>query len=357
MKRPGNDSRGCSFRIGPALVGHDAPVYVIAEAGVNHDGRVDVARELIHAAADAEADAIKFQVFSADRLVTREAPTAAYQKQAAQGESQYDMLARLQLSRGHFNELAEYARHCDIEFLATPFSESDLGFLVSLGVQAVKVASPDIVNEPLLDAAAATGLPVIVSTGAAGMEEVGRVVERFKEPNAGPLALLHCVSCYPTPEDRVNLGAIGELSRAFGCPAGFSDHTEGIEVGGYAVVAGARIIEKHFTLDRTRPGPDHAFSLEPAAMAEYIRRIRHAERLMGDGRIGPQECEAEIRRLARGKVVAVREIRAGEVFDSEMLTIKRAGDGITAGELRSVIGRRANADIPADTAIRQEWVS
>jgi len=357
MKRPMNDSRGLAFRIGAAVVGQGAPVYVIAEAGVNHDGRVDVARELIHAAADAEADAIKFQVFSADRLVTREAPTAAYQKHAAQGETQYDMLARLQLSRQDFGELAEYARHCDIEFLATPFSVNDLEFLVSLGVQAIKVASPDIVNGPLVDAAAESGLPVIVSTGAAGMEEVWRAVERFREPHAGHLALLHCVSCYPTPENQVNLGAIGELARAFGCVAGFSDHTEGVNVGGYAVAAGARIVEKHFTLDRGRAGPDHAFSLEPATLAEYIRQIRHAERLMGDGRIGPQECEDEIRRLARGRIVAVREIRAGEVLDSEMLTIKRASEGITAGELRSVIGRRASADIPADAAIRQEWVS
>lgn len=357
MRQALNDSPMPSLRIGPAVVGPGAPVFVVAEAGVNHDGSVGVARELIHAAADAEADAVKFQVFSADRLVTRQAPAAAYQTRADRGGTQYDILSRLQLSRERFVELAEYARHCDIEFLATPFGVEDLRFLVSIGIPAIKLASTDIVNEPLLAAAAGSGLPVIASTGAARIEEIGRAVERLRRPGAGPLALLHCVSCYPTPETRANLAAIGELARVFGCVTGFSDHTESVTIGGYAVAAGARIIEKHFTLDRGRTGPDHAFSLEPGQLAEYIRAVRHAERLMGDGCIGPQECEEEIRRLARGRIVSAREIRAGEVLDCGMLTIKRAGDGIVASEFQSVIGRRVKADIPADTAIQWEWVS
>jgi N,N'-diacetyllegionaminate synthase len=346
-----------SFRVGPAVVGDGGPVYVIAEAGVNHDGRVDVARELIHAAADAEADAVKFQVFSADRLVTRKAPTADYQEQAAQGQSQYDMLVRLQLSRDEFAELAVYARHCDIEFLATPFGIDDLKFLLSIGVQAIKLASPDIVNEPLLMAAADSGLPVIASTGAATAEEIGRAVEVFKRPGSGPLALLHCVSCYPTPDAQAHLGAIPALAGAFGCVTGFSDHTENASMGGYAVAAGARIIEKHFTLDRSRPGPDHRFSLDPAAMAEYIRQIRHVEQFLGETAISPQECEDEVRRVARGNVVTVRSIRAGETLDAAMLTVKRAGGGVGAAEFRSVVGRRAKADIPADTAVQWEWLS
>jgi N,N'-diacetyllegionaminate synthase len=340
-----------SFHIGPAVVGGGASTYVVAEAGVNHDGDTGVARELIHAAADAEADAVKFQVFSADRLVTRRAPAAAYQQQATRTASQHDMLARLQLSHEQYAELAEYAGQCGVEFLATPFSIEDLRFLVSIGVRAIKLASPDIVNEPLVRAAAASGLPVVASTGAASIEEIGATVDLFEQPGCGPLALLHCVSCYPTPESQANLGAIGTLSRTFNCVAGFSDHTESIVIGGYAVAAGAKIIEKHLTLDRSRPGPDHAFSLEPAAMAEYIRHIRSVEQLMGSGRPGPQDCEAEVRQLSRGNVVAVRDIPIGETLDESMLTIKRAGGGIGASELSRVIGRRTKAVIPADTAL------
>jgi len=357
MRLPMTDDSRKSFRIGPATVGDGSPVFVIAEAGVNHDGRIEVARELIHAAASAEADAVKFQLFSADRLVTKSAPTADYQKHASQGENQRDMLARLELSRDQFAELAAYSRYCDIEFLATPFGVDDLKFLLSIGVQAIKLASTDIVNDPLLDAAAACGLPVILSTGAATDAEIARAVEGFKRPGSGPLALLHCVSCYPTPESQANLGSIGVLARTFDCISGFSDHTESVNMGGYAAAAGARIIEKHLTLDRSRPGPDHAFSLEPAAMAEYIRQIRYAELLLGDGSIGSQECEDEVRRLARGNVVSARDIQAGEVLDAGMLTVKRAGGGLSASEFKTIVGRRAKADIPADTAIQWEWVS
>ncbi|MGQ9651964.1 MAG: N-acetylneuraminate synthase family protein [Phycisphaerae bacterium] len=346
-----------SFRIGPATVGDGSPVYVIAEAGVNHDGHIDAARELIHAAANAEADAVKFQLFSADRLVTESAATAEYQKKASQGHKQRDMLARLELSRDQFAELSAYARYCDIEFLATPFGIDDLKFLVSIGVQAIKLASTDVVNDPLLDQAAASGLPVIASTGAATEAEIARAVERFKQPGAGPLALLHCVSCYPTPEAEANLRAIGALARRFDCVTGFSDHTESVSMGGYAAAAGARIIEKHLTLVRSRPGPDHAFSLEPPAMAEYIRQIRYVEKLLGDGSIGSQECEDEVRRLARGNIVSTRDIRAGEVLDAGMLTIKRAGGGLWASELQTIIGRQAKVDIAADTAIQRDWVS
>jgi N,N'-diacetyllegionaminate synthase len=351
------DNHERSFRIGPAVVGEGGAVYVVAEAGVNHDGRTDVARELIHAAADAEADAVKFQAFSADRLVTQNAPTADYQRQAAQGSSQYEMLSRLQLPREAFAELAAYARQCDIEFLATPFSVEDLKFLVSIGVQAIKLASTDIVNEPLLAAAAESGLPVMASTGAATAQEIGRAVDQFRKPAAGPLALLHCVSCYPTAESQANLGRIRVLGEMFGCVTGYSDHTESICMGGYAVAAGARIIEKHLTLDRSWQGPDHAFSLEPAGMAEYIRQVRYAERLLGDGGVEAQDCELETRRLARGNIVAARDIVAGETLDPAMLTIKRAGGGLGVWEYQSVVGRRAKVGIPADTALQREWVS
>ncbi|HOB73481.1 MAG TPA: N-acetylneuraminate synthase family protein [Phycisphaerae bacterium] len=377
-----------SLRIGPATVGAGYPVYVIAEAGVNHDGDVGLACEMIHAAADAGADAVKFQVFSADRLVTRSAPAAQYQKRAAHAGTQYEMLARLQLSWEDFAELAAYAGRQDIEFLATPFSVADLDFLVSIKVRALKLASPDIVNTALVERAAKSGLPVIASTGAADLEEIAAAVECFrltrmreglpasdrgadtlpdsqcgldacsteKSTLAAPLALLHCVSSYPAREDEANLAAIGTLARAFHCVSGFSDHTESVAMGGYAVAAGARIIEKHFTLDRTRPGPDHAFSLEPEMLAEYIRHIRQAERFVGNGRIEVSNSQREVRQLARGSIVAARHIRAGEALTRSMLTIKRPGGGIAPAEMEHLIGRHARLDIPADTALAWEAV-
>lgn len=344
------------FKIGPATIGSGSPVYVIAEAGVNHDGDFGRARELIHAAAETGADAVKFQVFSADRLVTRSAPAAKYQKLAVNAETQYEMLSRLELSWDQFAELAAYAGRQDIEFLATPFSVADLEFLVSIQVRALKLASPDIVNTELLERAAQSGVPVIASTGAADLDEIAAGVECFRGAGESPLALLHCVSSYPAVEEEVNLAAIGVLADAFGCISGFSDHTESVDMGAYAAAAGARIIEKHFTLDRTRSGPDHGFSLEPEMLAEYVRNIRRAERLMGDGRIEVSESQREIRRLARGSIVAARHIHAGEVLTRSMLTVKRPGGGIAPMEMDYLLGRQARQEIPADTMLAWEAV-
>jgi N-acetylneuraminate synthase/N,N'-diacetyllegionaminate synthase len=338
-----------SFRIGRRLVGQTGSVYVIAEAGVNHDGDLAAARDLIAAAAAAGADAVKFQAFAADRLVTRGAPSAAYQLQAGQSPDQHAMLRRLELNPDQFACLAEDARSRDIEFLATPFSLPDLQFLVSLRVPAIKLASTDIVNGPLLDAAAETRLPVLLSTGAADLYEIQAAVRRFSQPKAGPLALLHCVSSYPAPEDQANLAAIVTLARAFHCVVGFSDHTESITMGAYAAAAGARIVEKHLTLDRRRLGPDHAFSLEPQAMAEYVQHIRHAARLLGDGRIRITDAQREVRRLARGSVVTASDIPAGQTIRRDMLTVKRPGLGISPLEIDSVVGRCACRAIPVDT--------
>lgn len=343
-----------SFRIGEKVIGPPGFAYVIAEAGVNHDGDPAVARDLVAAAAQAGADAVKFQVFSADRLVTRAAPTAGYQRVTDQSETQYDLLSRLQLSDEAFADLADLAAKCGIDFLATPFSPRDLAFLLELGVKAIKLASPDIVNGPLLDAAAASVRPVIASTGAADPAEIAAAVQRFHHPGAGPLALLHCVSSYPARESEANLAAIGMLARSFNCVAGFSDHTESVVMGGYAVVAGARIIEKHMTLDRRRTGPDHRFSLEPHAMAEYVRGIREAQRFMGDGMIGTTESQREIRELSRCSLVAARDLLPGEMLSADLLVAKRPGFGISPMQMEALIGRRVLRPIPADTPITWE---
>lgn len=345
------------FSIGPARIEHGAPVYIIAEIGVNHDGQLHLARELIHAAADAEADAVKFQVFAADRLVRRDTPSAGYQLEATSLPTQYELLKNLELTHDQYAELFSYAGHCGVEFLATPFSRNDLRFLVDLGVRALKLASPDIVNRPLLEEAAASGLPVIASTGAAQQEEIAEAVDLFNRHDTGPFALLHCISSYPTSEQDANLRAIRTLSRTFRCPAGFSDHTESLTIGGYAAAAGALIIEKHMTLSRTRCGPDHAFSLEPEQMARYIRHIREVEGLLGDGRLTSAECEADIRRLARRSVVAARDIHEGEIIERDMLALKRPGDGIDPRQMEVLIGRTALEAIPADTLLTWSQLS
>ncbi|HSW46784.1 MAG TPA: N-acetylneuraminate synthase family protein [Phycisphaerae bacterium] len=343
-----------SFQIGAKRVGPPGFVYVIAEAGVNHDGEPAAARELVVAAAEAGADAVKFQVFAADRLVTRQAPSAEYQKRAGEAQSQHGMLKRLELSHERFIELADFARSKGIEFLATPFSVPDLQFLASIPVSAIKLASTDLVNALLLDVAAGTGLPVVASTGAADLDEVAASVRRFDRPGAGPLALLHCISSYPTPEDQVNLAAIATLARTFRRVSGFSDHTESMTMGGYAAAAGARIIEKHLTLDRRRKGPDHAFSLEPKAMAEYVRNVRRASVLVGDGRLDVTEVQREVRSLARASLVADQDLAAGVVVTRNMLAAKRPGGGISPMEIDEVIGRRLKKAVAADTALRWE---
>ena len=346
---------GRSFQIGRAAVGGSSPVYVIAEAGVNHDGDVDRACELIHVAAAAGADAVKFQVFKAERLVTRAAPTADYQRKTGESSSQYERLMRLELGYDAFGELADCARQQRIEFLATPFSVPDLVFLLELGVSAIKLASPDIVNSLLLRAAGQAGIPVIASTGAADADEIEMAVRYLAALGNTDFALLHCVSTYPTPEDEANLGAIRTLAESFECIAGYSDHTESVEMGGLAAAGGAKIIEKHFTLDRSGDGPDHAFSLEPEQLATYIECIRSVEGVMGDGTLDPRPSEQDVRTCARGHVVACRDIHAGERLTEAMLTVKRAGTGVPAAELIDLLGRCATDEIPADTPV--EWSS
>ena len=343
-----------NLQIGQTVVGAGEPVYVVAEIGVNHDGQLSIAKELIHAAVDAKADAVKFQVFSPDRLVRSNAPMAAYQQRTVQADSQYEMLSRLALLYDDFVELAAYAKQYNIEFLATPFSVVDLQFLASLNVSAIKLSSTDIVNGPLLDAAAATGLPVIFSRGAAEFDEIAASIGRLRQGGCKSLALLHCVSSYPTLEHEANLAVIATLADAFDCVTGFSDHTESITIGGYAAAAGARIIEKHLTLDRSRPGPDHAFSLEPKQMAEYIRHIRQTEILLGHGRVTVSPSEQEVRTVSRTSIVAAKNIRAGDILTAEMLTVKRPGGGISPMSFKQLIGRKARTAIAVDTPITWE---
>ena len=337
-------------QIGSARIGPGQPAYVIAEAGVNHNGDVATGRTMIRRAADAGANAIKFQAFSADRLVTATAPAVAYQQPVAR--TQREMLRGLELSAAAFAELRDACEAAAIEFLATPFGPQDVAMLAALGVRGLKIASTDIVNAPLLDAALATRLPLIVSTGAATAAEIDGMVARAERAGARDrLVLLHCVSAYPTDEACANLRAVQTLRDRYACVTGFSDHTRSNACAGLAVAAGAAVLEKHFTLDRKQPGPDHAFSLEPTQLAEYVDAVRRAERICGDGKIGVLDCEREVRQLARASVVAARALRAGETLGQTALAVKRPGGGIAPDEMHRLLGRTVKCNVPEDTPL------
>lgn len=343
--------------VGRSTIGVGRPVYVVAEAGVNHNGSRDVALAMVDAAAAAGADAVKFQIFRADTLVTAEGPRAAYQQACSARQTQREMLRRLELTTDDFAAVRQRCRDRGVEFLATPFALPDLEALIELGVPAIKLASTDLDNVPLACAAAGTGLPMIVSTGAADTAEIEAAVDRLEAWGAAPrTVLLHCISSYPTRWDQANLRAVGELTRRFGLHAGFSDHTTEETIGGLAVAAGAGVLEKHFTLDRQADGPDQATSLEPNQLARYIDAVRRAEEALGSGCLDALEVEDDVRRVARKSVVAVRDIRAGEVFTARMLAAKRPAGGLAPGHIDRLIGRRAATAIPADTQLTLEMV-
>jgi len=346
-------------RIGDALVGPGQRVYVIAEAGVNHNGDVETAKQMVDVARQVGADAVKFQAFRAERLVTRSASMADYQKDRAAGASnQYEMLRELELWPDAFAEIRTHCRQCGVAFLATPFAPEDVIMLAALDPVAIKTASSDLTNTPLLEAAIETHLPLIVSTGAAKGDEIDAGIAWLRQRDAADrLVLLHCVSSYPTDPGDANLRRIAVLADRFGLPTGFSDHTAGVETGALAVAAGAVVIEKHFTLNRSQVGPDHSFSLEPDEVATYIRNIRQAEQMLGSGTLDCAECESQVRQLSRSSVVAAVDIAAGGVIRTDMLAVKRPGGGIEPSHLHELIGLAAAQDIPADTALTWEMVS
>lgn len=348
---------GATIRIGEHSIAHGWRTFIIAEAGVNHDGSIDRAQQLIDAARSAGADAVKFQYFNADRLAAAESETCDYQKSHAGAyASQRDMLRRLELDENNFMRLAEHARRVGILFLATPFGRDELRFLVkTIRVPALKIASPDIVNAQLLAAACAAGLPLIVSTGASEEPEIAGAVEMIRAAGAfDRLALLHCVSAYPTETRDARLGCIAALRERFGVPVGFSDHTRDADTGASAVLAGACILEKHFTLDKTSDGPDHFFSLEPCELRRYIELAREAEVVRGNGRIGATPAERQVRELARGRLVARRAILPGETISAEMFLIQRSGRGVFASELPTIMGRRLRVGLDSGKPLTAE---
>jgi len=341
-------------QVGRRIVGLGQRVYLVAEAGVNHNGRLELAHRLVAAAADSGVDAVKFQIFRADALAARSAHKPQYMQRAGdRSGSQRDLLAGLALQPHQFRELRRHAMSRGLDFLCSPFDAASLDALVEMGVSAVKLASTELTNYPLLQRAGTTRLPLILSTGTCALDEVADALTRVPE---SPVILLHCVSSYPAADTDANLRAMRTLSQAFGVPVGFSDHTEGLDVPCLAVAAGACLLEKHMTLDRTLPGPDHRFSLAPDALADWVRRVRHTERILGHGRKVVLPCEWDVRRSARKSVVALTDIASGQELTREVLGTKRPGTGVEARHIDSLVGRPALCGIPADTVLQWEMV-
>src|SRR3989344_5334876 len=284
-------------------------VYIIAEAGVNHDGNKEQARRLIDIAAEGGADAVKFQLFDADELASADAPLALYQKRSGE-ESQRAMLRRLSLPLEDYRALKAYAEKKDLDFITTPFDAESAHFLADLGVKAIKIPSGEITNIPFLREVASLQIFTIISTGMSTLAEVRDAVVPFDEQQT-PYALLHCVSAYPAPVDQVNLAAMETMRAAFRVPIGYSDHTEGIEVALAAAALGADILEKHFTLDRSLPGPDHAASLEPAALHALVKGVRLVEQSLGTPEKRCQPCEEDTRRVVRRSLVVTWSLSEG----------------------------------------------
>jgi len=324
---------------------------IIAEAGVNHNGDLNLARQLIDAATAAGADFVKFQTFNADRQVTRSAKKADYQAQVTDSsESQHEMLRRLELTEAMHHELIAHCAARNIGFLSTGFDVESVNLLASLGQDCFKIPSGEITNLPYLRHIGKLGKAVILSTGMATMGEIEAAIEVLEQAGTprAKLTVLHCTTEYPTPMPDVNLRAMQSIQAAFGVEVGYSDHTLGIEVAIAAVALGATVIEKHFTLDRKLPGPDHQASLEPAELAAMVTAIRNIEVALGDGIKRLTPSEAKNKPIARKSLVASRAIKAGEIFTAENLTAKRPGNGISPMCWDEIMGKQALRDFAAD---------
>ncbi len=341
------------MKIGNRAIGEGQPCFIIAEAGSNHNGDLGMARKLVDAAAQARADAVKFQLFRASRLYPRQAGRSDYLKL---DRPIYDLIAEMEMPYEWLPLLAEHARAQGLCFLASPFDEESVDRLDPF-VPAFKIASYEMAHLPLVRHIASKGKPVILATGTATLEEVRETVEALRETGNREFALLQCTACYPAPLDSLNVRALVTLRQEFGVPTGLSDHSRDPLAGPLAAVAlGAHILEKHFTLDNRLPGPDHAFALEPGELVEMVRRVRETEQVLGDGRKTVQPVERELREFARRQVVAVQEISAGERFTRENAAVLRRGKlepGLEPKHYDALLGKKALRRIAGGTAVQK----
>ncbi|MCM1464658.1 MAG: N-acetylneuraminate synthase [Bacteroidales bacterium] len=331
-------------------------MFIIAEAGVNHNGSLETAKKLVDAAAQAGADAVKFQTFKAENLVCKNAGKAKYQMETTdKEESQLDMLKKLELTPDMHKQLITYCQEKNIMFLSTPFDVDSLHFLLECGMDIIKIPSGEITNYPYLRevgrCCATAGKRIILSTGMSSLDEVKAAIEVLRANGSREIQVLHCNTEYPTPYEDVNLRAMLTLREELGIPAGYSDHTRGIEIPIAAAALGAVIIEKHFTLDRNMEGPDHKASLEPEELERMVAAVRHIEVALGCAQKKPSPSEEKNIAVARKSIVAARDIKTGEVFTEENLTAKRPGSGINPMRWEEVLGKKAIRDFAEDELI------
>jgi N,N'-diacetyllegionaminate synthase len=337
--------------IGGHRIGQDCPVFVIAEAGINHNGSEEIALRMVDTAAQCGADAIKFQSFRAEHLASP-AAAAPVQVRGFTQQSLFEFFRSVELSEAAHRRLKRHADSLGLTFLSTPFDTEMADLLADLGVPAFKIASGDLTNVPLLRHVAAKGRPVILSTGASELEEVRGALKCLHQGGAESVGLLHCVSAYPAKPEELNLRAIGTLREAFHVPVGFSDHSDDSLFALAAVVAGACILERHFTLDCGMPGPDQALSMEPADMQRMVEQIRRLQSALGDGIKRPAPGELENRTLGRRSVVARTDLHPGQVLEMQLLAMRRPGDGLAPTELEKLLGRRLARAVPSGQALQ-----
>lgn len=327
-------------------------VFIIAEAGVNHNGSIEIAKRLIEEAAKAGANAVKFQSFRAEKLVTKNAQKASYQKETTGNEEgQYEMIKRLELDYHKHEELMDYAKEKGILFLSSPFDLESIDLLERLGLEIFKIPSGEITNYPYLVKIASLRKKIILSTGMANLSEIEDALEVLQKHGAKDITVLHCNTEYPTPMEDVNLSAMLTIRDAFKVPVGYSDHTEGVEIPIAAVAIGAKVIEKHFTLDKLMEGPDHRASLEPKELQAMVAAIRNIEQAMGNGKKTPSDSEKKNKAVVRKSIVAARNIREGELLTEENLTVKRPAGGLSPMRWREVLSQVAKRDFLEDEMI------
>ena len=328
-------------------------VYIIAEAGVNHNGRLDLALQLCDAAKEAGVDAIKFQTWKTELIISKNTEMADYQKKnLGNDDSQYDMLKKLELSYDNFRLIKDYCDNIGIQFLSTADETESLDFLCELGMPLIKLGSGEITNIPYLRYCAKKNMPLIISTGMCNLSDVATAFDVLTEAGAKDITLLHCTTNYPCPKDEVNLRATQTMKDAFKCKVGYSDHTMGTEIPIAAVAMGAEIIEKHFTLDRNMEGPDHKASLEPQELKYMVDCIRNIEVALGDGIKRPNASEVEISKVVLKSIVAKVPVKKGDTLTSDNITIKRAGSGIPAAHWDMIVGTKSLHDFDIDEPIR-----
>jgi N,N'-diacetyllegionaminate synthase len=339
-------------KIGDRLVGEGEPCFIIAEAGVNHNGDINLAKKLIDTASEAGADAVKFQTFKADEVVTASAEKAGYQKETTgAGESQYEMIGKLELTEDDFKGLSVHAQGKGMVFLSTPFGKGSVDLLDRLGVVAFKIGSGEITNFPLLRHIAGKGRPIILSTGMSTLDEIAASIAVIREGRAREIVLLHCITSYPAKIEDMNLRAMETLRHTFDLPVGLSDHSLGATIPIAAVAMGACVMEKHFTLDNNLPGPDHRASLEPDELKQMVKAIRDVEKALGDGIKKPTADEEKNMKAARRSIIAKVDIPKGTIITEEMLDIKRPGTGIEPRHMNLILGKKAKENIQPNEPI------